>query len=455
VTGNLRDTGDGAIALTVSLEGEATVTYDGKADELDRLEQQAAEHVFKALDPLNYSLYLAARGRFPEAMAVTESAAAAASDPQDKSEAYSLLSWETERGTGDMSLAGARNRLAISIYPKAAAPHVEIIRDSIVLGHDEEGLAVAREMPNFRAQDQPVVQRGFGFQEILYEAERERDLETGDFAAAQANKCVIKCPLTVQVMLNAEDAARAHDVASSRTLMEKARAAGMVADERTVEVPYFHDVAAGDWQAAVSDARAAIVALKGDKSVSPTLTALTAKTGATSLLARALAESGDLAGAWVAISGTPGDCYDCIRTRGLIAAAAKEWGRADYWFARAVHAAPSVPFAYEDWGRSLLARSEPDRAIAKFTLSNQKGPHFADPLEGWGEALMAKNQSHLALVKFEEAEKCAPNWGRLHLKWGEALVYVGKKDEAKAQFARAATLDLTPAEKSELAQEKT
>ncbi len=64
---------------------------------------------------------------------------------------------------------------------------------------------------------------------------------------------------------------------------------------------------------------------------------------------------------------------------------------------------------------------------------------------------MAKNQSHLALEKFAEADKYAPNWGRLHLKWGEALRYVGKKDEAQKQFARAAQLDLTPSEKSELA----
>jgi len=72
-------------------------------------------------------------------------------------------------------------------------------------------------------------------------------------------------------------------------------------------------------------------------------------------------------------------------------------------------------------------------------------------LEGWGEALMAKNQSHLAVAKFAEADKYATNWGRLHLKWGEALVYAGKKDEAKAQFARAAQLDLTPTDRAELA----
>jgi len=81
-----------------------------------------------------------------------------------------------------------------------------------------------------------------------------------------------------------------------------------------------------------------------------------------------------------------------------------------------------------------LARGKPDEAIAQFTLANQKGPHFADPLEGWGEALMAKNQSHLALEKFAEAEKYAPNWDRLHLKWGEALAHSGNKDEAAKQF---------------------
>jgi tetratricopeptide (TPR) repeat protein len=68
----------------------------------------------------------------------------------------------------------------------------------------------------------------------------------------------------------------------------------------------------------------------------------------------------------------------------------------------------------------------------------------------WGEALIARNRSDLALAKFEEANKDAPNWGRLHLKWGEALWWSGGHDAAKKQFAIAAGLDLTTAEKSEL-----
>jgi tetratricopeptide (TPR) repeat protein len=99
----------------------------------------------------------------------------------------------------------------------------------------------------------------------------------------------------------------------------------------------------------------------------------------------------------------------------------------------------------------LLAEGDADGAIEKFKLANRRGPHFADPLEGWGEALMAKNQSHLALAKFTEATKYAPNWGRLHLKWGEALIYAGNPAQAKTEFARAAALDLTLSEKSELA----
>jgi hypothetical protein len=68
---------------------------------------------------------------------------------------------------------------------------------------------------------------------------------------------------------------------------------------------------------------------------------------------------------------------------------------------------------------------------------------------------MQKNRSDLAIAKFAEANNYAPNWGRLHLKWGEALLYTGDKAGAAKQFALAARLDLTPAEKLERARMKT
>jgi len=215
---------------------------------------------------------------------------------------------------------------------------------------------------------------------------------------------------------------------------------------------YFSDANVEDWSAAVASARIYEANIRADPTMSWGLKAARLRIQVAPLLAYAMARGGDPGRAQEVIGATPGDCYDCIRTRGLIATTAKEWGRADYWFARAEHDGPSLPFAYADRGQSLLVRGKPDNAIVQFKLANQKGPHFADPLEMWGEALMAKNQSHLALAKFAEADKYAPNWGRLHLKWGEALYYAGKRDDAKVQFARTAALDLTPSEKSELAQ---
>ena len=39
------------------------------------------------------------------------------------------------------------------------------------------------------------------------------------------------------------------------------------------------------------------------------------------------------------------------------------------------------------------------------------------------------------------------------MKWGEALGYVGRMDEAHAQYRIAATLDLSVADKAELARD--
>ena len=143
-----------------------------------------------------------------------------------------------------------------------------------------------------------------------------------------------------------------------------------------------------------------------------------------------------------------------MRARADIDAVERNWDGAAYWFARAVKQAPSIPFAYADWGAMLMAKGDLDGAIAKFALAHQKGPYFADPLELWGEASMQKNRSDLALAKFAEANQYAPNWGRLHLRWGEALFYVGDKDGAQKQLVLAAHLDLSAAEKSELVRQE-
>ena len=244
--------------------------------------------------------------------------------------------------------------------------------------------------------DQTITFQGRGFTEVMAQAAYVHNAVLGDFAKiAEEGDCTI-CPLAQQNVTKAEFAARIHDVATSRALL--AQAASFAATGSDFRAPrgsyparsrYFLNAMLEDWPAALADARAYEGQVRAEQAMIPGMLAVRLRLQVPLLLAQALARSGDAAGAEAAIRPTPGDCYDCVRTRGLVAAAAKQWGRADYWFARAVHDQPSIPGAYADWGQSLLERGQTNAAIEKFALSNKYGSHFADALQGWGEALMS------------------------------------------------------------------
>jgi predicted Zn-dependent protease len=454
LTGNLRDMGDGKIALTVALDGGDAFVLQGTARELDKLEDQAAEKVFAEVDPTNYVLYLYGKGRYVDALAAAARLPQLAKTPTEMSDAYALWADETRNVTGDLALAAARARIAIAQDPKTTASHLELMVALAALGHDEEVLAQARDIAGERKEDEPVWRNSDGVAFVKLEASSLRNTRSGDFQQALLQPCYSRrlCSMLGADPQRAEYAARLHDTKLSRALSADAAAGGPTDPEQQQRTRYFAAIAAQDWPAALTSARAYVRASQAIPAA-PRLRNILVATRAMPLLAYALARTGDIAAAHRAVDGTPGDCTLCLDMRGNIDALQGNGGGAQYWFARAVAASPSSVFAYADWGSMLLAQGKPDAAIAQLKTANQKGPHFADPLEGWGEALMAKNQSHLALAKFEEAEKYAPNWGRLHLKWGEALEYAGKKDEAKAQFARAAQLDLSNSDKAELSRQ--
>lgn len=166
-----------------------------------------------------------------------------------------------------------------------------------------------------------------------------------------------------------------------------------------------------------------------------------------------MAVKGDLTGAELAIGRTLLDCDLCVRIRGRLAAIGHDWGAVDRWYGLVSVRSPSIPLSLTEWGEALRERGDLDGAILKFRDANRISPHYADPLEAWGEALMLENRSDLALAKFADAGKYAPDWARLHMKWGEALGYAGRKDESRAQYRIASTLDLSVADKVELARD--
>ncbi len=450
LTGSLRDLGDGRLALSLSLDGVGAMTEAGKPSDLPALEQKAAEDVFGAFDPVNSINYLTSQGRRREAMDAAARFVAISQGPLH-ADAYVLWSYTTVYATGDVNLGLARARIATTIYPPLAVAHVMAARFDFFLGHDEDRLAEDRIILSLRNDDQPSAHQHGGFAQMQQQAAAQIALLQGDYGNALYWSCSHSCTEADLFATKAMMAAQLHDVALAQKLLGEALAAGGADSSDVSEARFDIDAAAGNWNAAAADAEG-ISPSASARGLSPRLVALTQATYAAPLLAIGEAQAGRFGEAEATIEATPRDCARCITARGDIEAMQKHWASAAAWFARAATLAPSIPFAYADWGVMLLHKGDCDGAIARFAIAHTKGPRFADPLEMWGEALMQENRSDLALRKFEEAARYAPNWGRLHLEWGKALFWAGRKDEAKAQFAVAAHLDLSQSDRATLAE---
>jgi predicted Zn-dependent protease len=452
------------ITVVVRTSGNAGASFDGSDDRLNDLMEHAAESVYRQTQPFRYAVHLLNYGHNAEADAVLRDLIANG-PASEKPWAYAVWMYPA-LANGDVATAIARTRTAAALDPHNLLAQANVAQTEAVSGHDEEELRFDRAAKEASAagggdQIRPLARVSM---ELMVDANMAE--ETGDYrgAVAQYDNQLSAQDFTgshwTSAYMKSADLALAHDVAASRRALGAYRDHQLFAragigsgwNQSNVDFPQFEQFAAlGDWAAARKDAEEVAAAPAARNR------ALSYQLPPAFLFPRvalAQAKTGDFNSAWREIGRTPLDCYLCLRVRGRIAVEQKNWNGAAYWFAHAVREAPSIPFAYAEWGEMLLRKGDLDGAIAKFTIANQKGPHFADPLEMSGEALIRKNRSDLALAKFEEANKYAPNWGRLQLKWGEALLWSGKRDEAKKKFASAATLDLTPSEKSELAKMK-
>jgi tetratricopeptide (TPR) repeat protein len=456
ITGEVWRTQTG-IAVTAREGTEAGATFTGPESDLDGLMQKAAEHVYSVTQPFRYANYLDRNLGAPDIADRAARAAAiyrkliAGPNIQEQAWAWYGLAFIEFFVKNDAPTA-------IPYLLKSNAANPDFTMANFFLGNLERGSSRHEKTLSFFLQAKRLLDRStvpdIDKRQLLLRrlsVDGAIAAETGDYGEA---------------LRNAETGGAAPEFFEN---------AGLRRDGFLVNALYYHallhdnkgmrayllDLGISSIQKRFGYAAAARVAryqqdwpavLRIANSAPERILQQANRDGSPYLAVVALAHaySGDLKGAEALIAQSPTDCDDCVIARGWIADMQHQYGRADYWFDRVEKQQPSIPLADAEWGQALLERRQPDAAIEKFKLANRKGPHFADPLEGWGEALMAKNQSHLALAKFEEAEKYAPNWGRLHLKWGEALGYAGKADAVKAQFARAAQLDLTATDKAEL-----
>jgi len=458
VTGEVWHDGNG-IALSARVgNGEAKV-FRGPESNLDRLAAAAAEYVYGQNQSYRYIMFLEQHDRAAEA-AVATRALALYGPVGERAWAYSRFGTLLDN-QGEFRRSLAMQQMADRFDPDLAHIHVNMAGDDSFLGHNEDAL---RETTRSLSLLQNAGSANYAPNAVAIDVVEEsvaRDESLGDFRAAalrapqvQSQEDYSEAHFAMPLEAS-HDLALDHNIAGSEAAdpeyPNEDRAAFGIRLEDLWGLPPLPEVmraiALDQWQAA----RDALIAIEGYPNLRQTGNWALLPVATRPWLAYANARLGNFSNANAIIDKTPGDCYLCVRMRGNIDAAQRKWDAAAWWFHDAVRQAPSIPFAYADWGAMLLRKGNYDAAIAKFALANEKGPHFADPLEMWGEALMQENRSDLALAKFEEADKYAPNWGRLHLKWGEALWWTGKHDDARRQYSIAASLDLSPTEKSELA----
>jgi tetratricopeptide (TPR) repeat protein len=454
VTGEVVRAASG-VSLTARTGVDVAESVAGPEEDMDALVQRLAESVYRMTQPYRYSVYLVSHGRMADALPVLTLLAKSGS-MEDRPWAYNVLALEALDRAGVEAGLGLM-RKGLEVDPAFAVSQVNIARFEGQQGLPEQSIRDARAiLPMLSGEAGEIILPRF-IPAIRKSAQAETDMLSGGFHdASQEQAFVVRSGIPGRWSLS-EDLARAqageHDLAAARaTMADPIKDSGLVpggAVLGTARAVMVIDSEAQDWTGVLAQDKAlesTLASYPGERTFLPTLMV--------PLTAYAQARLGQFAAAEAAMTRTPADCYDCLRTRARIAEMKGEHVRADFWFSRAVQNAPSIPMAYVDWGQALLARGDATGAIVQFNIAYQKGPHFADALELWGEALMAKNHSDSALAKFAEADKYAPNWGRLHLKWGEALSYTGKKADARAQYQKASILDLSVSDKSELARDQ-
>jgi tetratricopeptide (TPR) repeat protein len=457
LSGELYETQIG-IALTMRMDNEPGRTFEGKASDLNGIVARTAEAVYARAQPYRYSAYLQDQGRFAESFAAGHALAAAG--PRDETAWANVGLALLASFKGDDAQARAYVESGREANPDL--PNFDFVLGGLEssVGHDEAALDDTRHGNTLLKGEGAREWNPAAIPATLQSDESVEAQQLGDFAQALAK--MAKSPggggdefVAAQLPF---DAVSMHDIAAARRYLAALEAMRGDPDPQNAaladaaQLQGLLAMETRDWSGAIAALDEAAVARH--KIETATHGWISAKfflrTGVLPFKAYGLAILGEFDKADAILKTLPEDCDICMRMRGKVEAARRNWAAAAHWFALVAARSPDIPFADTDWGQMLFAKGDTDGAIAKFQAAHKIGPHIADPLEMWGEALIAKNRSDLALAKFEEANRYAPNWGRLHLKWGEAFFWSGDKGGAQKQFAIAVTLDLSSDDKASL-----
>ncbi len=445
ISGNLVMNGD-LLTLAVRTE-EGAKAFTGPPETLDALEQQAAEEIFAQSQPLAFADYLRLAHRTDEATALLKRLVSTGSR---ESRAWAYLSLgEVLRNQHD--LAGAHHAFseAAELDPKLWRVWEDIADIENFDEHNDEGALASRRQAlaatDFGGAD-PQAARSYQLDDAVYIEEAQ-----GDYAAAlkplieEAETATDPQLVYHATYYAAYEAAYLHDLALSRAWTQRMTdvafgTQSQILAMRAARLRAWQLADVEDWAGAAN----AMLEANANLATSTTYDYWGA------LLAIYQARAGQVAAAKAIADRLAPTCYYCLVARAIVAETSGDRPAADRLFGQAVRYSPSSVRGYAEWGKAKLARGDTAGAIALFRQANARGPHYADAMVGWGEALMRTGDFPAAARQFKEADRYAPHWGGNHLRWAQALDRLGKSGQAQAQYALAAGLALSAADRAAL-----
>jgi tetratricopeptide (TPR) repeat protein len=400
IDGDLVQTEAGGLKLTVRGDGVQEQSFSGTTNDLAKLTTQAAEYVYGQSEPALYAAYLSNTGRDAETIAFCQSAYSSASI-EDRP--YLLNSWAVSlQNTASTQQALTLFRAAIKIKPDFWVGYNNVQNSLWILG-DEEGAWRAGEDMRRAAGGRPgrAPDKYYQNWDALtwnLPAWREFTIEDAESSAGLGTLVTAVGPNLADVE------ARLHDTAAAELALQTTKAD--THDPTIVTMTHF---VRGILAAQAGDTAQALTEMEAFQTGYANPVVSSNYPGYNCWIAPA-EEAGRHPDRADAVLRTAGTFVDCDRFRGDILDGRGDWPGAQTAYAQAVALAPDLPAAYYSWGVALIRHGDLAGAEGQLKASNQRGPHWADPLKAWGDVLAKQDRLKDALAKYDEALKFAPNW---------------------------------------------
>lgn len=445
ITGEIVREGEG-YRITARAGGQPARVIMAGADEIYAGLDEAADAIFAQTQPYRYAVYLLDSERPEDARTAFETLAATGSPTDRRWAAAALVGLYLDEG--NLAQALAIGESAVELHGDFGLLHANLAQVYGMLGQPGAELHhMAQAARHLRSGDEynpderdPMVVgmeadlllRGHAYleaSEYLEEAIRRRPVSAEQLRWQQA-----------YAHLWMYDTARATEIYSRLPEFESLPGVSGREDFAFEVAIQLEDTPA--WQAIWPGIREGVEALPDD--ARPSVAQARYPT-----VAVAFARAGEVDEARTLLEGLPEGNYYLDLTHAYLDGLDGANG-IEARFQTLIERAPQL--AYGELFLADIRRQNGDLngALDMLAEAHRKAPEWADPLKEMGDLLAASGQHRAAAQRYRQAARRAPRWGALHLAWGEAEQARARSLQARELFERAATMDMSAADRQRL-----